>query len=313
MTLARTSPAQSSDAPLLDGPALWPAQAHTPTVLGRQLVIDRGEGSYVYTTDGRRLFDGTAGLWHANIGHAHPELAQAAYEQMLRLATFHIFARFTNDKALALGERLAAIAPIERAKVILNSGGSDAIDVACKLARRDVEPAHILVAARRSAGLSQDELAKRAGTSRPTLSSYEHGHRSPTLQTAARILGAAGFTLDAVPIITFAEHRTERGRPIPLPSRLPRLEPARALANVALPLHLNWSEPGRRFDLRDRRQRARVYEIVLREGTADDVLTYIDGVLLVELWDDLFLPRRVRAAWAPLIEQYALGSGSRST
>ncbi|HSU09026.1 MAG TPA: aminotransferase class III-fold pyridoxal phosphate-dependent enzyme [Pseudonocardia sp.] len=136
MTLTGTSPLASPNAPLLDGPALWPAQAHLPTVLGRQLVIDRGEGSYVHTTDGRRLFDGTAGLWHANVGHAHPELARAAYEQMLRLETYHIFARFMNDKAQALGERLATIAPIERAKVILNSGGSDAIDVACKLARR---------------------------------------------------------------------------------------------------------------------------------------------------------------------------------
>ncbi|MFJ4229178.1 aspartate aminotransferase family protein [Paenarthrobacter nicotinovorans] len=99
-------------------------------------MIERGEGSYVFTTDGRKLFDGTAGLWHANIGHSHPELAQAAFEQMNRLETYHIFARFTNDKALALAERLASIAPIERAKVILNSGGSDAIDVACKLARR---------------------------------------------------------------------------------------------------------------------------------------------------------------------------------
>jgi adenosylmethionine-8-amino-7-oxononanoate aminotransferase len=121
---------------LLDGPALWPAQAHTPTVLGRQLVIDRGEGSYIFTNDGRRLFDGTAGLWHANIGHSNPELAEVAFDQMKRLETYHIFARFTNDKALALGERLAEISPIDRSKVILNSGGSDAIDVACKLARR---------------------------------------------------------------------------------------------------------------------------------------------------------------------------------
>lgn len=134
MTL--TAPTETPRPVVLDGPALWPAQAHTPTVLGRQLVIDRGEGAYVYTADGRRLFDGTAGLWHANVGHSHPGLARAAYEQMQRLETYHIFARFTNDKALALGERLAAMAPIERAKVILNSGGSDAIDVACKLARR---------------------------------------------------------------------------------------------------------------------------------------------------------------------------------
>jgi adenosylmethionine-8-amino-7-oxononanoate aminotransferase len=121
---------------VLDGPALWSAQAHMPSVLGRQLVVERGEGSYVITTGGRRLFDGTAGLWHANVGHAHPALAKAAYEQMARLETYHIFARFTNDRALELGERLAVLAPISRAKVILNSGGSDAIDVACKLARR---------------------------------------------------------------------------------------------------------------------------------------------------------------------------------
>ena len=41
---------------VLDGPALWSAQAHIPSILGSQLVIERGEGSFVYTTDGQRLF-----------------------------------------------------------------------------------------------------------------------------------------------------------------------------------------------------------------------------------------------------------------
>lgn len=135
MTLTDQLPASLSRE-VLAGPALWPAQAHVPSVLGQQLLIERGEGSYVFTADGRRLFDGTAGLWHANVGHAHPELAQAAYEQMLTLETYHTFGRFTNAQAHALGERLAGMSPIGRAKVILNSGGSDAIDVACKLARR---------------------------------------------------------------------------------------------------------------------------------------------------------------------------------
>ncbi|MCL2542780.1 MAG: aminotransferase class III-fold pyridoxal phosphate-dependent enzyme [Nocardioidaceae bacterium] len=126
----------SASPTVLAGPALWPAQAHLPSVLGRQLVIERGEGCYLHTADGRRLYDGTAGLWHANIGHSHPALAEAAHTQMLKLETYHIFARFVNDQALALGERLAGLSPIGSAKVILNSGGSDAIDVACKLARR---------------------------------------------------------------------------------------------------------------------------------------------------------------------------------
>lgn len=121
---------------VVTGPALWSAQAHLPSILGRQVVIERGEGSYVYTTDGRRLFDGTAGLWHANVGHGRAELAEAAFTQMKRLETYHVFGRFLNDRALELGERLAALSPIADAKVILNSGGGDAIDVACKLARR---------------------------------------------------------------------------------------------------------------------------------------------------------------------------------
>ena len=66
-------------------------------------------------------------------------------------------------------------------------------------------------------------------------------------------------------------------------------------------MHLNWSAPGRVFDLRSRADRARVYEIVLQEGRPADILTYVDGALLVDLWDDLVLPRAVRSAWAPLV------------
>jgi len=161
----------------------------------------------------------------------------------------------------------------------------------------------MLVEARRAAGLSQDELAARAGTSRPTLSSYEHGHRSPTLATATRILAAAGYELAATPTITFTEQPTRHGRAVLVPSHLPRLNPVQALATVTLPLHLNWSNPGRAFDLSDRRQRARVYEVVLREGTPDDLLTYLDGVLLADLWPDLVLSRDIRAAWEPLVVQ----------
>jgi hypothetical protein len=63
----------------------------------------------------------------------------------------------------------------------------------------------------------------------------------------------------------------------------------------------HWSAPGRAFDLRSRADRARVYEIVLQEGRPADILAYVDGALLVDLWDDLVLPRAVRSAWAPLV------------
>ncbi|MEV0286544.1 helix-turn-helix transcriptional regulator [Kribbella sp. NPDC050820] len=162
--------------------------------------------------------------------------------------------------------------------------------------------AEILRRARRAAGLNQEELARRAGTSRPTLSAYEHGRKSPTLETATRLLGEAGFELDIRPRVTFVERGTSRGRVIVVPTTLPRLPIQEALASVKLPLHLNWSDPGRQFNLRDRAQRARAYEIVLREGGPEDILKYVDGALLIDLWDDLVLPRAVRAAWAETVE-----------
>lgn len=166
---------------------------------------------------------------------------------------------------------------------------------------------NVIERARHAAGLSQGALAQMSGTSRPTLSAYERGRKSPTLDTARRIVGAAGFELDICPQIEFRPVATDRGRSIHVPSALPRLPLDRALATVELPLHLNWSDKGRRYNLRDRRQRARVYEIVLREGGPDDVLAYVDGALLVDLWVDLVLPRAVRAAWSPVVTGEAAG------
>lgn len=162
---------------------------------------------------------------------------------------------------------------------------------------KDMTAPSFLEAARRAAGLTQAALAARSGTSRPTLSAYENGRKSPTLDTAERILAAAGFVLAAEPAIEFREVVGDRGRTIWVPARLPRLPLDRALATVELPLHLNWSDRGRFYDLRQRRQRARVYELVLREGGPSDVRAYIDGALLVDLWDDLVLPTPVRQAW----------------
>jgi hypothetical protein len=69
-----------------------------------------------------------------------------------------------------------------------------------------------------------------------------------------------------------------------------------------MPLHLEWSRARRVVDLADRRQRARVYEVVLREGRPIDIESIIDGALLVDLWDELVVPKRLRSAWQPLID-----------
>lgn len=73
---------------------------------------------------------------------------------------------------------------------------------------------------------------------------------------------------------------------------------------VELPLHIRWSGPPRRYDLADRQQRARVYEQVLREGNEDDVRRFIRADELIDLWDELVLPRHVRQAWAAWLQRH---------
>jgi hypothetical protein len=121
-------------------------------------------------------------------------------------------------------------------------------------------------------------------------------------ETAARVLAAAGQELTTEPRVEFVEHALSRGRTTSVPTNLPRLPLRQALATITLPLHLNWTQPNREFKLSDRDRRARLYEIVLREGTPEDVLTYIDGALLVDLWDSLVLPDDVRTAWSDVVD-----------
>lgn len=166
----------------------------------------------------------------------------------------------------------------------------------------DIMSAELLERVRQEAGLSQEELASRAGTSRPTLSAYEHGRKSPTLATVERLLDSAGFELTAERKVTFRETPVRRGRSVFVADRLWRLPIKDAFAEVTLPLELNWSRPGATFRLSDRRQRARCYEIVLREGMPADTLRFIDGVLLIDIWAELVVPRALRHAWQPLID-----------
>jgi adenosylmethionine-8-amino-7-oxononanoate aminotransferase len=101
-----------------------------------ELTLVRGEGSHVWDANGTRYLDATAGLWFANVGHGRTEIADAAADQMRRLAAYHTFGDLTNEPTGALTDRVASIAPIADAKVFLTSGGSDSIDTATKMVRR---------------------------------------------------------------------------------------------------------------------------------------------------------------------------------
>ena len=117
--------------------ALWHGFADMGAVeRDGELVIARGEGTYVWDAAGTRYLDATAGLWFTNVGHGRAEIADAVADQIRRIAAYSTFGDYTLDVAVRLAERLAAIAPVPDSKIFFTSGGSDSVDTAAKLARR---------------------------------------------------------------------------------------------------------------------------------------------------------------------------------
>ena len=115
--------------------SFWHPFADMGTVRHSELVIDRGEGVWVFDEDGRRYLDATASLWYANIGHGRREIADAVAAQLAKLESYSTFGDLANRPALELCERLSALAPMP-SRVFLTSGGGDSIETAAKLARR---------------------------------------------------------------------------------------------------------------------------------------------------------------------------------
>jgi putrescine---pyruvate transaminase len=115
---------------------LWHPFANMAEVCRKETIIDRGEGVWVWDTNGNRYLDATAGLWYCFVGHGRADLAEVAARQMKRLAAYSTFGEFANDPARTLAEIVASISPIKDAVVFFTSGGSESIETAAKLVRR---------------------------------------------------------------------------------------------------------------------------------------------------------------------------------
>ena len=161
----------------------------------------------------------------------------------------------------------------------------------------------LLADARRQSGLTLVELADRAGTSHSTLSAYEHGRKQPQLSTLERVLEQTGFELNISPMPQYAWHRVGRARPFAVPDVLPRLPLRDALAIIDLPRTVQWSTPSRAYDLGIRAERGLAYETILSQGGPEHIDMFVDGLLLMDLWGDMYLPAAIRRAWQPTIER----------
>jgi 4-aminobutyrate---pyruvate transaminase len=97
------------------------------------IIIDRGEGVWIYDVEGKGYIDGMAGLWCTALGYGNDELVEAASTQIKKLSFAHLFSGKSHDPAIELAERLKEIAPVPVSKVFFCNSGSEANDSQIKL------------------------------------------------------------------------------------------------------------------------------------------------------------------------------------
>ena len=97
------------------------------------LIIERGQGVFVYDTEGKQYIEGMAGLWCTALGYGNEELVEAAAAQMRKLSFAHLFTGRSHDPAIELAEKLKEIAPVPISKVFFCNSGSEANDTQIKL------------------------------------------------------------------------------------------------------------------------------------------------------------------------------------
>lgn len=97
------------------------------------LVIERGEGNYLFDTEGRRYLDGVSSLWVNVHGHNRPEINRAITEQLGRVAHSTLLG-LASPPSIELAARLADLAPEGLNRVFYSDSGSTAVEIALKQA-----------------------------------------------------------------------------------------------------------------------------------------------------------------------------------
>lgn len=164
----------------------------------------------------------------------------------------------------------------------------------------------IIEIARKARGWTQRELAGAAGTSQATVSAYERRMKSPALAVTERLIGKAGYSLRLDVTVDFNPVTFDGQTTYQIPNRLWRVEARLSFSKVTFPDWPASRESGdfimRTWDLAVREERRRVYGYLLRESVPVWIYRWVDGALLVDLWDELDLPTHLRAEWQPLID-----------
>jgi putrescine aminotransferase len=134
---------------------LHPFTDHKSLRTGGARVIVKGDGSYIWDSEGNRILDGMAGLWTTNIGYGRAELGDVARDQMIELPFYNTFFRTTHPPVIALSKKLAEITPPHINQVFYGSSGSESNDTAIRLIRHywvlKGEPSRRIIISRKNA------------------------------------------------------------------------------------------------------------------------------------------------------------------
>lgn len=130
--------------------------SHFPTLAeDGPVVIDHGQGIYVYDDKGNRYLEGNSGLWNVVLGFDNPRIIQAAQSAYAKLPAYHAFFGRVAQSALDLSDRLVKLAPMEATRVFYANSGSEANDTVVKmlwlLAESEGKPHRRLLLSRRNA------------------------------------------------------------------------------------------------------------------------------------------------------------------
>ncbi len=110
----------------------WNHMTQMKEYLEHPVIIEKGEGSWLYDIHGNKYLDGNASMWTNVHGHNNADLNEALIKQLSKLADTTYVCR-SNEPALRLSHKLASIAPEGLSRVFFTNNGSTAIEAALKL------------------------------------------------------------------------------------------------------------------------------------------------------------------------------------
>ena len=100
-----------------------------------QMIVDRGEGVYIYDSQGKQYLEGMAGLCCTGLGYNNRELIDTISDQLSQLSFSHMFGGKAHQPGIDLADKLASMVPVQDARVFFGNSGSDANDTHIKLLR----------------------------------------------------------------------------------------------------------------------------------------------------------------------------------